>query len=78
MILSEHLVHCDTDGMDFKTAWYMWTVGRLQQVFMMVSNKNRNILDNDLYSSLKVSIFVILKYLLNFSIMNRWKNIAQH
>ena len=37
MILSEHLVHCDTDGMDFKTPWYMWTVGRLQQVFMMVS-----------------------------------------
>merc|ERR1712043_84780 len=35
MILSEHLVHCDTDGMDFKTPWYMWTVGRLQQVFMM-------------------------------------------
>ena len=48
MILSEHLVHCDTDGMDFKTPWYMWTVGRLQQVFMMVSYQCRNILDNDL------------------------------
>merc|ERR1712060_217191 len=35
MILSEHLVRCDTDGMDFKSPWYMWTVGRLQQVFMM-------------------------------------------
>ena len=37
MILSEHLVRCDTDGIDFKTPWYMWTVGRLQQIFMMVS-----------------------------------------
>ena len=37
MILSEHLVHCDTDGVDFKTPWYNWTIGRLQQVFLMVS-----------------------------------------
>ncbi len=36
MILSEHLVRCDTDGIDFKTHWYQWTVGRLQQIFMMV------------------------------------------
>merc|ERR1711970_1632777 len=35
MILSEHLVHCDTDGMDFKNPWYMWTVGRLHQIFML-------------------------------------------
>ncbi len=35
MILSEHLVRCDTDGVDFKSPWYFWTVGRLQQVFMM-------------------------------------------
>merc|ERR1711988_727659 len=35
MILSEHLVRCDTDGIDFKTPWYRWTVGRLQQIFMM-------------------------------------------
>lgn len=54
MILSEHLVHCDTDGMDFKTPWYMWTVGRLQQVFMMVSNQSRNVLDNDLDSSINI------------------------
>jgi hypothetical protein len=38
MILSEHLVRCDTDGIDYKTPWYQWTVGRLQQIFMMVSN----------------------------------------
>merc|ERR1719414_1375212 len=35
MILSEHLVRCDTDGIDFKTPWYRWTVGRLQQIFLM-------------------------------------------
>ena len=38
MILSEHLVRCDTDGIDFKNPWYHWTVGRLQQVFLMVRN----------------------------------------
>lgn len=38
MILSEHLVRCDTDGQDFDTDWYRWTVGRLQQVFLLVSS----------------------------------------
>merc|ERR1719342_914332 len=28
MILSEHLVRCDTDAVDFKSPWYQWTVGR--------------------------------------------------
>ena len=37
MLLSEHLVRCDTDGRDFNTHWYRWTVGRLQQIFMLVS-----------------------------------------
>lgn len=37
MILSEHLVRCDTDGVDYNTHWYRWTVGRLQQVFLLVS-----------------------------------------
>jgi len=37
MILSEHLVRCDTDGIDYNTHWYKWTVGRLQQVFLSVS-----------------------------------------
>lgn len=36
MILSEHLVRCDTDGLDYDTDWYRWTIGRLQQVFLMV------------------------------------------
>lgn len=34
MILSEHLVHCDTEGHDFRTHWWHWTFGRVQQVFM--------------------------------------------
>ncbi|XP_065578807.1 nuclear cap-binding protein subunit 1-like isoform X2 [Artemia franciscana] len=34
MILSEYIVRCDTDGKDFKTHWYRWTLGRLQQVFL--------------------------------------------
>ncbi|KZC14827.1 PREDICTED: nuclear cap-binding protein subunit 1 [Dufourea novaeangliae] len=34
MILSEHLVRCDTDGIDYNTHWYKWTIGRLQQVFL--------------------------------------------
>lgn len=37
MILSEHLVRCDTDGRDYATHWYKWTIGRLQQVFLAVS-----------------------------------------
>ncbi|XP_037931120.1 nuclear cap-binding protein subunit 1 [Teleopsis dalmanni] len=35
MILSEHLVRSDTDGRDADTDWYRWTIGRLQQVFLM-------------------------------------------
>ncbi|XP_044735085.1 nuclear cap-binding protein subunit 1 isoform X2 [Chrysoperla carnea] len=34
MILSEHLVRSDTDGRDYNTHWYKWTIGRLQQVFL--------------------------------------------
>lgn len=37
MILSEHLVRSDTDCKDYDTDWYRWTIGRLQQVFLMVS-----------------------------------------
>ena len=37
MVLSEHLVRSDTDGRDFNTHWYKWTIGRLQQVFLVVS-----------------------------------------
>lgn len=39
MILSEHLVKCDTDDRPFDTYWYKYTIGRLQQVFLAVSIK---------------------------------------
>lgn len=38
MILGEHLVRCDTDGIPHENYWYKWTIGRLQQVFLAVSN----------------------------------------
>lgn len=57
MILSEHLVRSDTDGRDPDTDWYRWTIGRLQQVFLMVrvysSIKKKNLLN-------KKKIFSIL------------------
>ncbi|XP_065210037.1 nuclear cap-binding protein subunit 1 [Planococcus citri] len=34
MILGEHLVRCDTDGISHENYWYKWTIGRLQQVFL--------------------------------------------
>jgi nuclear cap-binding protein subunit 1 len=37
MILSEHLVKCDTDSEPFDTYWYKYTIGRLQQIFLAVS-----------------------------------------
>lgn len=37
MILSEHLLKCDTDDKPFDTYWYKYTIGRLQQVFLAVS-----------------------------------------
>lgn len=42
MILTEHLVKCDTDGRDPDTDWYRWTIGRLQQVFLMVRSLSYN------------------------------------
>lgn len=43
MILSEHLLRSDTDGRDPDTDWYRWTIGRLQQVFLMVGQMNMHI-----------------------------------
>lgn len=40
MILSEHLLRCDTDGQDYDNDWYRWTIGRLQQVFLVVRIKD--------------------------------------
>lgn len=64
MILSEHLVRCDTDGVEFKNFWYKWTVGRLQQIFMMVSH----------LISGSLSYLPIAKS--PFSIMNKLKSTA--
>lgn len=55
MILSEHLVRCDTDGVDFNTHWYRWTIGRLQQVFLAVSYLNV------IHSLLSCFLFLLIK-----------------
>ncbi|KAG2466614.1 NCBP1 protein, partial [Polypterus senegalus] len=35
MILTEHLVRCETAGVDFNTPWYKNCIERLQQIFLM-------------------------------------------
>ncbi|XP_062405532.1 nuclear cap-binding protein subunit 1 [Sardina pilchardus] len=35
MMLTEHLVRCETGGIDFNTSWYKICIERLQQVFLM-------------------------------------------
>ena len=37
MLLSEHIQKCESQGKPFKTHWFRWTIGRLQQVFFEVS-----------------------------------------
>lgn len=64
MILTEHLVKCDTDGRDPDTDWYRWTIGRLQQVFLMVRS-----LSYKLQYQLQESILNFLN-----SITNKYKN----
>lgn len=68
MILSEHLVRCDTDGRDFDTDWYRWTIGRLQQVFLMVTV---DIFKDSFGTDFK--IFSLFR-----SITNKSKNTAVH
>lgn len=76
MILSEHLVKCDTDDKPFDTYWYKYTVGRLQQVFLAVSVITNNLYKCHLYNmclylfDLKVLVlnfFSKLKFLLGSS-----------
>lgn len=50
MILSEHLVRCDTDGLDYDTDWYRWTIGRLQQVFLLVRYLPSNSIETTIHS----------------------------
>lgn len=68
MILSEHLVRCDTDGRDFDTDWYRWTIGRLQQVFLMVNLLPKNL------NKWKIHDY----FFTPFSITNRCKSTAAH
>lgn len=36
MMLTEHLVRCETGSVDINTCWYKNCVERLQQIFLMV------------------------------------------
>ncbi|KAI5629932.1 hypothetical protein C0J50_12655 [Silurus asotus] len=35
MMLTEHLVRCETGSVDFNTCWYKNCIERLQQIFLM-------------------------------------------
>ncbi|ESO92366.1 hypothetical protein LOTGIDRAFT_190753 [Lottia gigantea] len=34
ILLTEHLARCESEGIDYNTAWYKWVIERLQQVFL--------------------------------------------
>ncbi|KAK6188882.1 hypothetical protein SNE40_004967 [Patella caerulea] len=34
ILLTEHLARCESDGIDYNTAWYKWVIERLQQIFL--------------------------------------------
>lgn len=36
MLLTEHLVRCETGGIDVVTPWYKSCIERLQQIFLQV------------------------------------------
>lgn len=38
MLLTEHLVRCETGSVDISTPWYKNCVDRLQQIFLMVKH----------------------------------------
>lgn len=37
MLLTEHLVRCETSSIDINTPWYKNCIERLQQIFLMVT-----------------------------------------
>lgn len=37
MLLTEHLVRCETGSVDISTPWYKNCIERLQQIFLMVN-----------------------------------------
>lgn len=75
MILSEHLLRCDTDGQDYDNDWYRWTIGRLQQVFLVVRNQIPRM--NSLIIQRK-EFCLIYHFLSLYSITNRCRSIAAH
>ena len=36
IILTDHLARCESESVDYQTAWYKWVIERLQEVFLMV------------------------------------------
>lgn len=40
MLLTEHLVRCETGSVDISTPWYKNCIERLQQIFLMVKEQN--------------------------------------
>lgn len=38
MLLTEHLVRCETGSVDISTPWYKNCIERLQQIFLMVKH----------------------------------------
>lgn len=45
MILTEHIAACESEGTDFKTQWFRWTVGRLLEVLFKVSHHANSLLE---------------------------------
>ncbi|CAH1254808.1 NCBP1 [Branchiostoma lanceolatum] len=54
MVLTEHLGRCETSGKDFNTAWYRYSIERLQQIFLQhhsTVTKYLDTLENLLFTS---------------------------
>lgn len=61
MLLTEHLVRCETGSVDISTPWYKNCIERLQQIFLMVKNSHKHaaVLRFDVYSLDDLSLFVL-------------------
>lgn len=44
MLLTEHLVRCETGSVDISTPWYKNCIERLQQIFLMVKHTHTDAL----------------------------------